>query len=116
LKRVLVVMAVAAAAVAVAAPASLARDATTSPGYNFQINVFITDQGVTLSRSVAKRGWRAHFVIVNRSKKPHVFDVGGLKSASIAPGQKGKVGAYLDTRGQYPYKVDNKTRGYFTVT
>jgi hypothetical protein len=109
-------MAVAAAAVAVAAPASLARDATTAPGYNFQIQVFITDHGVTLSRSVAKRGWSAHFVIHNSSKSPHRFDIGGLKSPLIAPGKKGKVGAFLDTRGQYPYKIDNKTRGYFTVT
>jgi hypothetical protein len=109
-------MAVAVASVAIAAPASLGRVATTSPGYNFEINVFITDQGVTLSRSVAKRGWRAHFVIHNQGKKSHVFDVGGLKSRAIAPGKRAKVGAYLDNRGQYPYKVDNKTRGYFTVT
>src|SRR5882672_349094 len=109
-------MAVATVLFAFAAPASLGRDATTSPGYNFRIEVFITDGGVTLSRSVAKRGWLAHFVIYNRGKKPHRFDVGGLKTRVIVPGAKGKLGAYLDVRGQFAYKVDNKTRGYITVT
>jgi hypothetical protein len=44
-----------------------------------------------------------------------VFDVGGLKTRPIAPGKTGRVGAYLDNRGQYPYKIDHKFRGYFTV-
>jgi hypothetical protein len=116
LKRVLVVMAVAAVSLAIAAPASLGRNTTTSPGYNFRIDVYITDQGVTLTRSVARRGWLAHFVVHNHGKKPHVFDVGGLKTRAIAPGKQGKVGAFLDVRGQFAYKVDNKTRGYLTVT
>lgn len=114
MKRVLVVIAVAAALLTVAAPSSLARGNTTSPGYNFKIDVTITDKAVTLSRSVAKRGWLAHFVIHNRGTKTHVFDIGGLKR-SVPAGKQGKLGSYLDTRGQYPYKVDNKIRGYFTV-
>jgi hypothetical protein len=113
-KRVLVVIAVAAALLAVAAPSSLARGTTTSPGYNFRIDVTLTDKTVTLSRSIAKRGWLAHFVITNKGTKTHVFDVGGLKR-TVAPGKVGKVGSYLDTRGQYPIKVDGKPRGYFTV-
>jgi hypothetical protein len=112
---VLVVIAIAAALLSVAAPSSLAQGNTTSPGYNFKIYVTITDNGVTLSRSVAKRGWLAHFVITNKGTKVHVFDIGGLKR-SIPAGKVGKLGSYLDTRGQYAYKVDNKTRGYFTVT
>jgi hypothetical protein len=43
-----------------------------------------------------------------------VFDIGGLKR-TVAAGKTAKLGSYLDTRGQYPYKVDGKTRGYFTV-
>jgi hypothetical protein len=112
---VLAAIAVLAASVAVAAPPSHARGNTTAPGYNFRIDVTLTDSSMVLSRSIAKRGWLAHFVIENRGKKTHVFDVGGLKR-TIAPGKKGRLGAYLDTRGQYPIKVDNKRRGYFTVT
>jgi hypothetical protein len=111
-KRVLVVAALVAAAVAVAAPPSRA---TTSPGYNFKIRVTITDQGVVFSRSVAKRGWLAHFVIVNKGKKTHVLDVGGLKTKPLKPGASGKLGAYLDDRGQFVIKVDKTKRGYFTV-
>ena len=114
MKRVLVVIAVATALLSVAAPSSLARGNTTSPGYNFKIAVTLTDKSVVLSRSLAKRGWLAHFVITNKGTKVHVFDIGGLKR-SVPAGKTGKLGAYLDTRGQYPYKVDGKTRGYFTV-
>ena len=115
MKWVLAAVAVLAASVAVAAPSSHARGNTTSPGYNFRIDVVITDSGVTLSRSVAKRGWLAHFLIKNRGTKTHVFDIGGLKK-KVAPGKSAKLGSFLDVRGQYAYKVDNKTRGYFTVT
>jgi hypothetical protein len=114
MSKVLIVFAALGASLVVASPAVTAP-ATTSPGYNFTINVKLTDSAVTLSRSVAKRGWRAHFVIVNRGKKAHVFDVGGLKTAPIGPGQKRSLGAFLDDRGKFAYKVDKKTRGYFTV-
>ena len=112
MKRILVLLAVAAVSLAVAAPLSLA---TTSPGYNFKITVTVTDSEVVLSRSLAKRGWLAHFVVTNKGKQTHVFDIGGLKTKPLKPGATGKVGAYLDTRGQYPIKVDNKKRGLFTV-
>jgi hypothetical protein len=114
-KRVLVVIAVATALLSVAAPSSLARGNTTSPGYNFKISVTITDKNIVLSRSVAKRGWLAHFVITNKGTKVHVFDIGGLKR-SVPAGKSAKLGSYMDTRGQYAYRVDGKTRGYFTVT
>jgi hypothetical protein len=94
---------------------ALAQERTTAPGYNFTIHVYITPTGVVLDRSVAKRGWLAHFVIYNKTKKPVQFEVGGLKSKLIAPGKRGKVGAFLDDRGQFVYKVDNVLRGYFQV-
>ena len=99
----------------VAVPAVPAGPATTSPGYNFTITVTVKDSDVILSRSVAKRGWRAHFVIANRGTKSHVFEIGGLKTAPIAPGQKRRLGAFLDDRGKFAYKVDRKIRGYFSV-
>jgi hypothetical protein len=113
--KLLVVVAAVAASLAVAVPSSLARNATTSPGYNFKIDVYVTDGAVTLSRSVGKRGWLVHFVVHNGGKKAHVFDVGGLKTRPIAPGKVGKLGSFLDVRGQFSYKVDGKNRGYFTV-
>lgn len=120
MKRVLAVIAIAGASLAFAAPGSLARGTsvapnTTQPGYNFRIDVTISAKGVVLSRSIAKRGWLAHFVIHNKTTKPHVFDIGGLKTKPIAAGAQAKLGSFLDTRGQYAYKVDKKTRGYFTV-
>jgi hypothetical protein len=115
MKKGLIAVASLAGALVLAVPAIPAAPATTSPGYNFTITVTVKDNDVILSRSVAKRGWRAHFVIANKGTKPHVFDIGGLKTAPIAPGKKGKLGAFLDDRGRYPYKVDRKIRGYFTV-
>jgi hypothetical protein len=115
MKKALVTAMIAAAALVVAAPAVPARPATTSPGYNFTINVTVKDTDVVMSRSVAKRGWLAHFVITNKGTKTHVFDIGGLKTKPMAPGQKRKLGAFLDDRGQFKYKVDGKVRGYFTV-
>jgi hypothetical protein len=111
----MLVIALLAVTLAVGAPASLAREKTTAPGYNFYIGVYVTDKTVTLTRSVGRRGWRAHFIVHNRGKKPHRFDVGGLSTPLIKPGKKSRIGAMLDVRGQYAYKVDNKVRGYFTV-
>jgi hypothetical protein len=113
--KALIVAAATAGVLAIAAPATTASPTTTSPGYNFTITVSINEQGAVLSRSVAKRGWRAHFVITNKGTKAHIFDVGGLKTAPIAPGQKRKLGAFLDDRGRFAYKIDRKIRGYFTV-
>jgi len=93
----------------------LAQTRTTSPAYNFAVVVNITDKHVVLDRSVAKRGWLAHFIIHNRSKHAVRFEVGGLKSKLIQPGKTSKVGAYLEERGQYTYKVNDKVRGYFQV-
>jgi hypothetical protein len=115
MKNSLLVLALVAALSAVVASPSLARQATTGPAYNFEIHVTVTDGRIVLDRSVAKRGWLAHFIILNKTRKPISFDVGGLTKV-IAPGKKAKIGAFLDTRGQYKYKVDNKVRGYFQVT
>jgi hypothetical protein len=104
-----------AAVLTVGSAGALAREQTTAPGYNFKINVYITAKGVTLDRSVAKRGWLAHFIVHNNTKKPVRFEVGGLKTRLIAPGKIGRVGAFLDDRGQFDYKVDNHLKGYFQV-
>jgi hypothetical protein len=115
MNRPLLVLAVAAALSGLVAAPSFARSSTTAPAYNFDIHVTITDNGVVLDRSVAKRGWLAHFIVVNKSRKPVRFNVGGLTTKLIPPGKQGKVGAFLSDRGQYSYKVDNQVKGYFQV-
>jgi hypothetical protein len=91
--------------------------ATTAPGYNFKIGVTISKGGqCVMTRTLAKRGWLAHFVITNKDTKPHKFDVGGRATAKpIAPHATVKLGAYLADRGQYPFRVDGRVRGYFVV-
>jgi hypothetical protein len=84
MRRGILVAALAAVALAVVTPVSLAREDTTSPGYNFYIGVYITE-------------------------------IGGLNTPVIKPGGKSRLGAQLDERGQYTYRVDKKARGYFTV-
>jgi len=114
-RSLLLALAVLAAVLAVAPGASLARVETTSPTLNYTIDVYVTGKGVTLTRSVAKRGWIVHFRIHNKTSKPLRFEVGGLKTKVISPGKSSKLGTYLDARGQYEYKVDNVKRGYFQV-
>jgi hypothetical protein len=115
-KIVLLIATLVAATLVVAAPSSLAQNSTTAPGYNFKIDVYIARSDVTLTRSTGRRGWLAHFAIHNRTKTAHVFSVGGVKSHSVLPGKTGKLGVYLSARGQFAYKVDKSTRGFFTVT
>jgi hypothetical protein len=115
MKKIVLLIVSLAAIVSVAVPTSLARNTTTAPGYNFRIDVYITNSDVVITRSFGRRGWLAHFRVHNQTKKPHTFEVGGLKSKPIKPGQVRTVGAYLTVRGQFAYKVDNKTRGFFSV-
>jgi hypothetical protein len=97
--------------------------ATTSPAYNFPVHVLITNNDVILDRSAAKRGWLAHFYIKNKSTKTIRFEIGGLTSKPVKPGQTGKLGAYMELRGQYTYHVENSKKtplkdkgGFFEVT
>ena len=83
---------------------------TTAPAFNFQIHVLVTNGDVRLDRSVAKRGWLAHFVIQNRTSQTIRFEVGGLYSKPVRPGKNGKLGAFLDHRGRFIYNVDTKTK------
>jgi hypothetical protein len=95
---------------ALASVTVLPAAATTGPAYNFPVTVVVTDKGVILSRSDAKRGWLAHFLIKNKSKQTVRFEVGGLVSSPVLPGKKGRLGAYLDHRGRFTYSVENKAK------
>jgi hypothetical protein len=103
-------LAAVAAAGAVAAFAAGPAASTTAPAYNFQIHVLVTNGAVKLDRSVARRGWLAHFVIQNRTSQTIRFEVGGLYSKPVRPGGSGKLGAFLDHRGRFIYNVDTKTK------
>jgi hypothetical protein len=113
-KRILALLAVVAAVLAVEVPAGTA---TTAPGYNFTIKVTIKKGGqLVWSANQVKRGWLTHFRITNSDKVPHRFKVGGLGPKNpIGPGKTVKVGAYSEQRGQFPFKVDGKVRGWFVV-
>jgi hypothetical protein len=97
-----------------------AGTATTQPAVQVTIKVKVTDTAMTLSTRSARRGWGAHFVVQNLGHKPHVFEIGGLKSKVIPPGGRATVSASLDERGKFPYKVVLNAagpahRGVFTV-
>jgi hypothetical protein len=116
-KRAITAISIFAAAVAVSPPGGSARPLTTQPGYNFKIDVTITKGGqCTMTRTLARRGWRAHFIIFNNDSRPHSFDVGGRHpTTAIPPHTTVRLGASLELRGTYPFKVDGKVRGYFHV-
>jgi|SRR5579884_156117 len=117
MKRLVALFSIVAAVVAIAAPAVSARTQTTAPGYNFKIHVSIKKGGqVVMSSLYSKRGWLLHFIVTNKDSKPHRFDVGGRGPAkAIRPGKTVKFGAYSDQRGQFPFHVDGRIRGYFNV-
>jgi len=95
---------------ALSATGATSAPATTAPAYNFQILVVVTDGAVRLDRSVAKRGWLAHFLIKNKSKQSIRFEIGGLRSKTVEPGKSGKLGSFLDQRGQFTYHVENSAK------
>ena len=108
--RLAAIAVVAALALVLAFVLAAGSGATTSPAYNFPVNVNVTNAGVILDRSAAKRGWLAHFLIHNRSKQTIRFEIGGLVSKPVLPGKSGKLGSYLETRGQYTYHVENAAK------
>lgn len=108
-KSALVVLA--AAVVSVAMLAVPTATATTEPAVTFFVQVRVTDSGVVFNcpacpgQKQFRRGWAAHFDIVNRGSKAYIMDIGGLRTAALRPGQKYRVSAYFDTRGRYQFKV-----------
>jgi hypothetical protein len=107
------------AAVGVSSAGATTAPATTAPAITVSVKVAITDTQATLSPKSAKRGYFAYFRIRNLGKKPHRIVIGGLTSRVIAPGERALLGANLEERGRYQYKVDRGGRrgyvGYFSV-
>src|SRR3954454_19857032 len=102
-KKLLLLAAIGALAASLAVPSALA---TTAPAVSVKILVTVTDKAATFSTTGGRRGWAAHFTVKNVGKKPHQFEIGGLKSKLLAPGAKATIGAYLEDRGAFAWKVD----------
>jgi hypothetical protein len=105
---IVLVAALAGAAMFATVPAATA---TTEPAVTFFVLVRVTDSQIVLSCPACpghhqfRRGWAAHFDVVNRGTKPYKVDIGGLRTRDLRPGQKQRVSAYFDNRGRFQFKV-----------
>jgi hypothetical protein len=115
MKKLIPVIALAAMAASLGPSAS----ATTQPSIIINVNVSVTDTAISFSQKRARRGWGVYFYVTNRGKKPHRVDIGGLVTPVIQPGKRARVGANLEERGRYPYRVtlngSPRHRGFFIV-
>jgi hypothetical protein len=106
-----------------------ARPQTTNPGAYLTVRVVITDKGVTMSPTHARRGQTAIFLLSNDTTTSHVFAVGdaSLKRLSgtgfavkLARNELKRVLLYLTYRGPLPTWLGsagkNKIVGVFRVT
>jgi hypothetical protein len=109
---IVLVAALAGAAMLATVPAATA---TTEPAVTFFVFVRVTDSKIVFSCPACpgdkqfRRGWAAHFDVVNRGTKQYTVDIGGLRTAALRPGQKYRVSAYFDNRGRFPFKVVGST-------
>ena len=123
-KGALVVLVAALAGVAMLATVPAAT-ATTEPAVTFFVLVPVNDARVVISCPACpghhqfRRGWAAHFDVVNRGTKPYTVDIGGLRTRELRPGQKQRLSAYFDNRGRFQYKVVGSAvprhKGWFRV-
>jgi hypothetical protein len=111
LRKGALVLLVAALAGAVMFTTVPAATATTEPAVTFFVFVRVTDSQLVFSCPACpghlqfRRGWAAHFDVVNRGTKRYAVDIGGLRTRVLQPGQKQRVSAYFDVRGRFPFKV-----------
>ena len=111
-KGVLVTLVAGLGAVAMLAPAATA---TTEPAVTFFVHVRVTDKQVVFSCPACpgdqqfRRGWAAHFDVVNRGTKRYAMDIGGLRTRVLQPGQKQRVSAFFDERGRFPVTIVGST-------
>jgi hypothetical protein len=107
-------LAVAAASVAVLVPAaqSSAQPETTAPPPVVTVKIKITDSRIVVTPKRAQRGVLARFILLNRGRKPHTFNLGHRKhgtatqtgfTKALKPGQQHISLIFLDYRGKVPY-------------
>jgi hypothetical protein len=119
----------ASAAALVLAGAGAARPQTTAPGGYLTVRVTLTDKGVTMSQTRARRGQTAIFLVANRAKTARVFSLGDVSlkhhrgtgfAVKVGANQQKRVLLYLDYRGPLPSALGStaKTKivGVFWVT
>ena len=124
MKRLALGVAVAAAALAVAGSAS----GTTNVPAIFTVKVNIYDARLTMSPNHAIRGSTITFVMINRGKKTHTFQIGDVKRGAgygqgfkqtLRPNQQFQKVMFLDYRGKMPFTTRVGTRivarGTFTI-
>ena len=106
-----------------------ARPQTTAPGGYLTVRVVVTDKGVTMSPTHARRGQTAIFLVSNLASSSRVFTLGdaSLKrhrgtgfAVELARNAQKRVLLYLDYRGPLPSAVGpagkTKVVGVFFVT
>jgi hypothetical protein len=107
MKNRLLVVAAGAALLACAAPGYARRGTTNAPAI-FTVKVTITDQRIGMSPSHAARGSTVTFILTNRGKKTHTFQIGDVKRGpgygqgfrqTLRPNQQFTKVMYLDYRG-----------------
>lgn len=113
------------------APAGLARPDTTNEPAIFTVKVTITDRSIAMFPNHAARGSTVTFILTNRGKRKHVFQLGDVKrgpgyvigfARTLKPNQQLTVVMYLDYRGVLRYSLrapggrTSTARGAFKIT
>jgi hypothetical protein len=124
MKRLLLGAAAGASALALAGLAG----ATTNVPAIFTVKVNIYDTKLTMSPNHAVRGSTITFVMINRGKKTHTFQIGDVRRGAgfgqgfrqtLKPNQQFQKVMFLDYRGRLPFTTRVGTRiiarGAFTI-
>jgi hypothetical protein len=106
-----------------------ARPQTTNPGAYLTVRVNVTNKGITMSPTHARRGQTAIFLLWNRATTSRVFALGDVSLTHhrgtgfvvrLARNQQKRVLLYLTYRGLLPAWLGNarktKVVGAFRVT
>jgi hypothetical protein len=121
MKKVSIVLALAAAVVALPAAAA-ARPATTDPVTITEVGVTLGLKAVALTPPSVDRGSTVRFTIKNGTKAVRYFAIGGRVTHALKPKQTQVFFLILDYRGAIPYRSWGSTKhapvvkGSFNVT
>jgi hypothetical protein len=128
MKGRLLALAAGAACLVVAAP-GFARSHTTNQPAIFTVKVTITDTRIAMSPTHAARGSTVTFILTNRGKKTHTFQIGDVKRGAgygqgfrqtLRPNQQFTKVMYLDYRGVMKFFTRSGTvvsaSGSFKIT
>ncbi|HZS24947.1 MAG TPA: hypothetical protein VFA30_08160 [Gaiellaceae bacterium] len=127
--RPLVLVVAASLVCLVLAAGGAARPQTTNPGAYLTVRVSITNKGISMSPTHARRGQTAIFLLSNLASSAHVFSLGDVSLThhrgtgfvvKLARNQQKRVLLYLTYRGPLPAWLGNTSKtkivGVFRVT